>query len=78
MTDNITYLVLIEQGKTEEDTVKLMSQFQQAGIIDLHEMNHGPYQGQIMLGLYSSLENAEKRQKMLGELGFVAFISERY
>ena len=44
----------------------------------MHPVNHGVYKGQIMLGLYSTLDAAERRQQALAELGFISFISERY
>ena len=73
-----SYLVLTEQGETDQQTQDIISQFRKRGIHDMQKVDHGPYKGQIMLGLYSSQGAAEKRRLALEKLGFTPSILERY
>lgn len=72
-----TYIVVTEQGETSRDTNLLLDQLREAGVSDMLEMNHGFYKGLISLGIYNSRSFAERRRKMLTELGFTTFIKER-
>lgn len=73
-----SYLVLTDQAETNEQTRELIKQLREMGVSDLQEMDRGPYRGRIILGLYSTLGAAKRRQQALEQQGFSPFIRERY
>ena len=72
------YIVATAQAETSQQTRDLINQLREADVRDLQEVDHGRYEGMILLGYYRSRSNAEKRQTALAELGFTAEIYERY
>jgi len=73
-----SYLVMIEQGETSQQTRERLRLLQSAGVDDYLEMDHGPYKNMILLGLYNRRNPAELRQQSINQLGIEAFIRERY
>ena len=72
------YMVVTPQAETGQQTRDIIASLRQAGIRDLQKMDHGPYNGLIILGLYRTRGAAEQRQQVLEKLGITPFIRERY
>lgn len=72
------YVVLADQGETQQETREIISYMRNAGVDDLQEVDHGPFKGTIMLGLYNRRHIAERRKLELEGLGFITYIDGRY
>jgi RND family efflux transporter MFP subunit len=73
-----SYMVLIEQGETDEATRKLIARLQAVGMKDFQHFNHGANKGLISLGIFSSRGSAIRRQQALDQHGFATFTLERF
>ena len=74
----IGYFVVIPQAENGRKTRALIQQLVESGIDDVQEMDRGPYQGLVLLGLYNRLSAAKRREQSIKDLGYSASIRERY
>lgn len=73
-----SYMVLIEQGETDEATSELIARLQAVGVKDYRIYDHGAARGLISLGTFNTLAWTLKRQQALDQHGFATFTVERY
>jgi RND family efflux transporter MFP subunit len=73
-----SYMVLIEQPPTTDDTRDLIERLRNAGVDDFLVFNSGVNKGFVSLGVFSTRTNAVNRQKALDRLGFTTFTVERF
>jgi hypothetical protein len=73
-----SYMVLIEQGETDEATHELIARLQAVGVKDYRVYDHGAAKGLISLGTFNTRAWTLRRQQALDQHGFATFAVERY
>jgi len=73
-----SYMVVIEQPATRDETRDLVDRLNTAGVSDFLVFNNGANKGFISLGVFSTRVNATNRQQGLDQLGFTTLTVERY
>jgi len=73
-----SYMVLIDQPATGDETRNLVDWLNAAGVSDFLVFNNGANKGFISLGVFSTRANATNRQQGLDQLGFTTVTVERY
>jgi RND family efflux transporter MFP subunit len=71
------YAVLADPAQNSTTSRDLVDKLQKKGVQDLYLLTHGRSRGHVSLGYYSRLNNAEKRQAEISNLGFVVSLDPR-